>query len=288
MAAPTRGPNFGHLLKTGQYSDLTLVCGGKEFNVHKMVVCSQSEVLATAIREPFQESKTGTISVEEFDAVTVDKMLEFLYTGDYGSLTAPGSLVGQVGETDEPLASPAAVEQDDLLQHVRLNSIADYYDIKPLAELSKAKLRLASQNTLNEPVLLNVAQEALNRTGDTTLHTMLAEAIGTNIRKFLETKQLAEIVGGFGVEILRTVVARQGELQRKMIELQFQLARLRVVEKRSAQIVENINSCMRTLGERRECRNSSCRADFECYIEQRGQPYEPLFVLRCAQCQCRH
>lgn len=54
MAAFARGLNFGHLLKTGQYSDLTLACQGKEFKVHKVVVCSQSEVLAATIREPFQ------------------------------------------------------------------------------------------------------------------------------------------------------------------------------------------------------------------------------------------
>lgn len=54
MADSTRGPNLGHLLKSGQFSDLTLVCRDQEFNVHKAVVCAQSQVLAAAIREPFQ------------------------------------------------------------------------------------------------------------------------------------------------------------------------------------------------------------------------------------------
>ena len=33
---------LAQLLQTGKYSDMTLVCAGKEFKLHKMVVCSVS------------------------------------------------------------------------------------------------------------------------------------------------------------------------------------------------------------------------------------------------------
>lgn len=41
-------------MKSGAYSDLKLACHGQEFSVHKMVVCSQSRVLAAAVNGEFE------------------------------------------------------------------------------------------------------------------------------------------------------------------------------------------------------------------------------------------
>jgi hypothetical protein len=55
MTAPFLGTTeFGRLFDSGEYSDLKLVCEGREFKVHKVVVCTQSPVLAAAVRGPFQ------------------------------------------------------------------------------------------------------------------------------------------------------------------------------------------------------------------------------------------
>lgn len=37
-------------MHSGDYSDLVIKCGGHEFKVHKVIVCSQSEVFAAAMR----------------------------------------------------------------------------------------------------------------------------------------------------------------------------------------------------------------------------------------------
>ncbi|TQV97278.1 hypothetical protein V2A60_000099 [Cordyceps javanica] len=289
MSALTRGPNFANLLKTGQYSDLKLICGGREFHVHRVVVCLQSDVLAAAIRGPFQEAKTGTIAIEEFDADTVERMVQFLYTADYGP-SLPDSERPDDGAV--VVASSAAQEQD-LLQHVHLNSIADYYNIKALADLSKTKIRDALQNTApDEASLLDAAKEALNTTGDTSLHDMLAEAAAGNIANYLETDQLADLVGSFGVRILENVAALQGELrlQNRFLqrELNSERARLNAAEARSARIMDDFSVCLERLAERRACRNHNCQADFNCYIEERGHPSDPAFILRCAHCGCWH
>jgi BTB/POZ domain len=49
---------FKKLLETKKYSDLTLVCEGKEFPVHKAVVCTQSSVFAAACNGHFQVAKS--------------------------------------------------------------------------------------------------------------------------------------------------------------------------------------------------------------------------------------
>lgn len=212
-------------------------------------------------------------------------MLEFLYTGDYGSLPQ------ETDKNDNSSTFSAGHDEDEaLLQHVYVNSIADYYDIKVLADLTRSKLWDASQNTSSPMSILEAAKVALSRTGDVALHDMLAEATADDITIYLETDQLAELIGRFGIEILRRVMAVERELRLKIMHLQTEReseeASRKGAEARSAQVIKNINDCATTLKVINECRN--CRAVFNCYIEQRDRPFGPLFSLHCAHCRCRH
>lgn len=54
MATFNNSLNLSQLLESGKYSDMTLECQGHKFRVHKMVVCSQSPVLAAAMDGNFQ------------------------------------------------------------------------------------------------------------------------------------------------------------------------------------------------------------------------------------------
>ncbi|KAM3469872.1 hypothetical protein MY5147_006751 [Beauveria neobassiana] len=243
MADSTRGPNLGHLLKSGQFSDLTLVCRDQEFNVHKAVVCAQSQVLAAAIREPFQASKTGKIVIEEYDTDTVEQLVDFRYTGDYRPRphqaeekrdgTEPEEnlvqqmLVTSIADSSDRQAEDASQDpapDEDLVQHVLVNSIADYYGIRALADLSKEKLRHAAQIVKNKSLLLDAETVALSRTGDTTVHAVLADATAKNIRQHLESNELAALVGEFAIEIVKRGVAVEDELRLDVQRLKDKLA----------------------------------------------------------------
>ncbi|OAA38683.1 BTB/POZ domain protein [Beauveria brongniartii RCEF 3172] len=298
MADSTRGPNLGHLLKSGQFSDLTLVCSDKEFNVHKAVVCAQSKVVAAAIREPFQESKTGKIVIEEYDTDTVENMVEFLYTGDYkpkppqAEKTSDDTasekdlvqhmLVTSIADSFEPEPHQAeetiddatpegilvqhmlmdsiadyykpqphqveetsenAAPEEDLVQHVLVNSIADYYDIPALADLSKEKLRHASQDANSKSHLLEAATVALSRTGDATVHAMLAEATAKNIRHHLE--------GVAAEDELRSEVQRlKDKLAAAEYESIYDKAGRKEAEDRETRILEKFKECRDMLAQR--------------------------------------
>ena len=41
-------------MNSGEYSDLTILCDNQKFLVHKVVVCSQSKVLAAAMKKGFK------------------------------------------------------------------------------------------------------------------------------------------------------------------------------------------------------------------------------------------
>jgi hypothetical protein len=45
---------LAQLLQTGKYSDMTLVCAGKEFKLHRNIVCPQSSVIAAAVDGSFK------------------------------------------------------------------------------------------------------------------------------------------------------------------------------------------------------------------------------------------
>lgn len=70
-------------LRSGKYSDLKLVCGSETFNVHRVIVCMQSKFFAAACDGKFMEAQTGTINLIEDDPRTVERMLSYIYTGDY-------------------------------------------------------------------------------------------------------------------------------------------------------------------------------------------------------------
>lgn len=44
---------LARIMDTGEFSDLTFVCNGEEFKVHKAIVCTQSEPLKAAVQGGF-------------------------------------------------------------------------------------------------------------------------------------------------------------------------------------------------------------------------------------------
>lgn len=51
-----RGVNLGTLLKSGKFSDLQLSCEGRDFAVHKSILCAQSRVISAECEGNFEVS----------------------------------------------------------------------------------------------------------------------------------------------------------------------------------------------------------------------------------------
>lgn len=82
----TAAANFGEiaqqLYKTGEYSDPVVKSGDllATWNIHKAVVCVQSQWFATAVREGrFLEGSTNVIVINEDNPEAVEAMVQFLY-----------------------------------------------------------------------------------------------------------------------------------------------------------------------------------------------------------------
>lgn len=199
-------------------------------------------------------------------------------------------------DTSENADASNTTLADHSLHHVRMNAIADYYNIAKLAELTRSRIQQLPLDKWDPHVCLEVTRNALDLTGDRAFHKTMALVVAQNIRELLTMEQLGEIINDFGIDVLRHRTQRfevdEGRLRLQLLQLQEELrmeqVRRESSEARADRIIENIKQCMQSLVDRAICRNNNCRAQFDCYIEQRGQTFEPLFTLRCAACRCRH
>ncbi|KAK6508692.1 hypothetical protein TWF506_010771 [Arthrobotrys conoides] len=74
---------FEGFLESGKYSDFTIICGSKEWKVHRAIICPQSEYFATVCDSSFKEAKEAEINLANEIPLDIESMLKFLYTGDY-------------------------------------------------------------------------------------------------------------------------------------------------------------------------------------------------------------
>lgn len=92
------------LYSSEKYSDLVIKCQGRQWKVHRAVVCPQSKPLAAAVDGNFkvlslstcdvfclpeQEATTGEIDLEGDEPDIVELMLQFLYKGAYSDGRTP-------------------------------------------------------------------------------------------------------------------------------------------------------------------------------------------------------
>lgn len=274
---PTAGVDFRDLLRSGQFSDLTVVCRGIEFKLHKVIACLQSPVFLAAVNSDFQEGRTGVIKIDQFDPETVRRLVEFLYTGDYGRQPQEPQ---PVQEQTQGVVNTDDQDTPGTVLHVRVNAIADYYGVKALGHLATQKIKQAFQDKWDPQTFMITAKEALGASGDKTLHDAMARIAAENMTDLVGCPELTDLVGDFAAEIMRHQGKKHADLV--AMHLHAELGTARVVA-RFRKIIEEIN-------QREYCRNAACaEASFGCNIEQVDNPVgEPTYILRCSYCRCRH
>ncbi|KAK3659701.1 hypothetical protein LTR56_001064 [Elasticomyces elasticus] len=112
-----------------KYTDLTIRCGDREWQVHKVVVCAQSPFFAKACDGSFKEAGEGVITLVEDDPRVVDAMFNYMYTFDY----------------DES-SNPDSTEMPQLVFDVYVLTLADKYDMPDLAQLATTKFGERAQS----------------------------------------------------------------------------------------------------------------------------------------------
>ncbi|KAI0440642.1 hypothetical protein F4803DRAFT_577438 [Xylaria telfairii] len=257
-------PLEAKLLQIRDFSDLTLACDGQEFKVHKAYVCAQSPVIAAALKGSFMEAKTGVLNVS-FDAQSVQRFIEFIYTGDYHMSPNPALELLSSGVLDKTRTTEkqhkdveideegvAAAEQgpevgrfdpsedisDRLVCHGRMSCMADYYNVSTLATLSLSKAEEVLALEWSTESFCDLVQQSLSSTVDEGFLRMLGAVATEHIHELLRTQIFDKggLAEGLAFYMLPEVIQRLKATEARETELASSLSSAK------AEIASNLSS----------------------------------------------
>ena len=134
------------LLKTGQYSDLTLTCGNTTFRVHKAVVCPKCKFFKACLKGGFVEATTSDIKMEETQPGILAAALVYLYTG-----AIEGKRVLEITRSHEVKFIRASPHGMALRMNVDLYQLADLLMLQQLQAEVAPMLKVTLSCLLSDP-----------------------------------------------------------------------------------------------------------------------------------------
>ncbi|KAK7515411.1 hypothetical protein IWZ03DRAFT_441898 [Phyllosticta citriasiana] len=169
------------MLESGLYADLQVLCNdGSYFNVHRMVLCSQSAVFMNAVqtRNSSTDPYRSQIKIENDDPAAVKALIEYLYRFEYN--------VCAIGES---------------------------YDVKGLRDLAKDRVKTVFENATSlKELRMHLAVKAiydLDVASDSGLRHLVVELCREKIHDLLEIGKFCEAmdeVKGLGHDLVRALI----------------------------------------------------------------------------------
>ncbi|CAI6077698.1 unnamed protein product, partial [Clonostachys chloroleuca] len=173
------------IYSSGQYSDFTITCKGKRFQVHKAIVCPRSGFFAAALRTDFKEACEGIVDLSSDDLGIVEIIIHYFYHLDYELLPQRCHADTGTNEFEQPLC---------LSTHAKVYSLAEKYVITGLKALALEKFKTATSKHWETHDLLGAAKEAYASTLETDRELKNAVVRAFYARsKLLEHKEVQEL-----------------------------------------------------------------------------------------------
>ncbi|RYP48289.1 hypothetical protein DL768_005799 [Monosporascus sp. mg162] len=179
------------------FSDATVLCNGKEFKAHKLILSAQSEFFSKAFAGDWKESDSGKIDLEEVDVNVVEAMLHFMYHFDYNNIHGASTMIF----------------------NAQVYSLADKYIIPTLKAQAKEKFKTAiSTGWAMDDFPLAIA-EVYNSTpeSDRDLRDLTVEIARTNINPLRENELFRDAlrdIPAFAAEMVISISATHMKAQK--------------------------------------------------------------------------
>lgn len=140
----SKSENFEYLSKVSQglvqlweskrFSDFTIIVESRKFQVHKILLISQSSVFETIFDSDLEENKTSEMRIDDFSAAAVEDFFRYLYIGDVESDTNAMELYQMANKYD--VAGLTKICQDIILDNL---DETNAYDILRLGQLHSSE-----------------------------------------------------------------------------------------------------------------------------------------------------
>lgn len=101
-------------------------------------------------------------------------------------------------------------EPDALLCHVRVNAIADYYDVPELNQLTTSRIQHMIKTNWSATSFLGVVPEVLGSNGNRALHDLIAATTADHIEELVDVDGFSdlEVTSAFAIKVLRNCALR--------------------------------------------------------------------------------
>jgi speckle-type POZ protein len=182
-------------LSSSAFSDLTLICGGKVFKVHKVVLCTQSEVFRKLLDGNF---KVHSLTVRLFTTVAINTKMSQENGAKFVNLPDDEPRVLEVlihymyhfdlDTTSRPKTSGLWT----FLVHVY--ALADKYDLPPLRSLVAQRLDDVCDPTTSIDEFVAVLRVVDACTAERTLWDIMVPNVSTNLALLLKDQSFEELV----------------------------------------------------------------------------------------------
>lgn len=258
------------LMNNEKYCDLVIKCEGREWKVHKALLCSFSNVFDRACKwVTLDGKKTEIIEHEVYDAATMQRLISYVYKGRY-----------KVGEDDiEERDHEDMIAKRKLIAHAKVYGIADYYDIAPLKTFAADRFRTIATSTERLDGFVEVISEvcSCSTPSDLQLRPILSEHILKHAVEFVNDN---DFMRGFAhlsnaheltIGLFREMVVQHVEVKRELTQhlsamgselqtLQGALENERTQTASAWSCWNDLKAAMRAVPEK--CRNPLCIAKF--------------------------
>ncbi|AEO55663.1 hypothetical protein MYCTH_2050467, partial [Thermothelomyces thermophilus ATCC 42464] len=187
------------LYSSGEYSDLVISCRGKEYHVHKAIVCTQSEFFSTACRTSFKASEKGKIDLPDDDPQLVHIMIYYLYHFDYDIQLAHEQSHSEGSGPDVDRRDMNKPTGSVLATHARVYSLAEKYLIRGLKTVAVRQFKLAATSFPDIDDFLEATLEVYSSTvdDDRGLRDVVVETLYTN-SNWLDRENVRDVIKELG------------------------------------------------------------------------------------------
>jgi len=140
--------------RDGAFVDLTLEHEEARFEVHRVIVCSQSKVIHKACTLEFEDKSAKSFPMVDISRTEVEKLIDFFYTGSYT-------------EDIDDAVDDEMKDISALRLHAKMFANGDRYDIPVLMEVAQQNFSMRCKEEWSSEEFLASIKEVYETTPDT-------------------------------------------------------------------------------------------------------------------------